>query len=322
MEINDIELWLIENGIYYEKNISLKKKTWLKTGGIVSLWISPNSMEKLINLICYFNNTQKRYEIVGCTSNIYYLDSYNPYIIISTTSLKDIRIEDSYIECECGVLVSKLSNYCIHQGFKGFYGLINLPGTVGAALCNNSSCFECSLSELLIEVRFLEKKTNSIIILKKEDLKYSFRNSSIKSKEIEGVILSAKFSKIIGIAREEEEKAKDVIRIRKETQEAPAYTLGSIYAGLKLNSNFKTKCLRVITFLFRKFHLYSKKRYIELCLLLYGYTDLNNFVSKKNINTFIWVNTCDDKYKKFCRYQKFINSIYENPIIEIEIRGN
>lgn len=223
---------LTEYMIPFEENISLKKKTWIKTGGVVSLWITPISIETLKKAVEILCDQNFEFELVGHTSNIYYVDHYNPRIIISTLKVNQYEVRDNYIECACGTPVAVLAKYCVECGYKGYYGLVNLPGTVGAAICNNSSCYDCSISEHLIEVMFYNLDTNKIETLLPEDFYFSYRNSKLKKKELRGVILSVKLDKNQGYIEEEKEKSNKVACNRKATQEAPAFTLGSIYAGL------------------------------------------------------------------------------------------
>jgi len=56
-------------------------------------------------------------------------------------------------------------------------------------------------------------------------------------------------------------------------------------------------------------------------LALYGFSDIQDFVSDKVINTFIWLPNRADKYEKFQRYQEFIIKAYKAPRLEIEIRN-
>lgn len=131
MEFGKIISKLQALNIPYEENVSLKHKTWIKTGGIVSLWIMPDSVESLIKCCRYFYSEEINFELVGHTSNIYYLDDYNPSIIITTVKLRKFVETKDFIECACGTPVTLLSRYCIEKGYKGYFGLVNLPGTVG-----------------------------------------------------------------------------------------------------------------------------------------------------------------------------------------------
>lgn len=227
--------------IQYEENVLLKERTWIKTGGIASLWITPSNVNELVNSLDVLCSQNVKFEIVGHTSNIYYLDNYNPEVVLSTKKVKQFWEEDDFIECTCGMPVSILSRYCVDKGFKGYYGLVNLPGTVGAALCNNSSCFGCSLSEHLIDAVFYDIEKKVIVHLAPNDFAFSHRDSKLKRKELNGVLLSIKLDKIKGCIDEEKAAAEEATSTRKITQEAPAYTLGSVYTGLTHKNNFKAK---------------------------------------------------------------------------------
>lgn len=306
--------------IQFEENVPLKERTWIKTGGFASLWITPSNVKELVNSLDVLCSQNVKLEVVGHTSNIYYLDSYNPKVVLSTKKVKQFWVEDDFIECACGMPVSVLSRHCVDQGFKGYYGLVNLPGTVGAALYNNSSCFGCSLSEHLIDAVFYDIEKKAIVHLAPDDFDFSYRDSKLKRKELNGVLLSIKLDKIKGSIDEEKAAAEEATHIRKITQEPPAYTLGSVFAGLTHKNNFKAKLAVWGGRIMRVCGIYNKKRYINFLLTLYGYSDIKDFVSDRNINTFKWLPNRTDKNKMFQRYQNFIGQIYKDPKLEIEIR--
>lgn len=243
--MKNIKRRLLECKIPFEENIPLKNKTWIKTGGITSFWITPISVNQLKQTIEIFKLENMDFELVGHTSNLYYTDDYNPLAIISTIKVKQFDEKEDYIECSCGMPVSVISRYCVNKGYVGFSGLVNLPGTVGAAICNNSSCFGCSLSDNLIECTFYNLEENKIVHLVPSELDFSYRSSKLKRKELKGVLLTLKLSKKIGNIEDEKAKAMEATRIRKTTQEMPAYTLGSVFAGLIPKNNLMSKCVIV-----------------------------------------------------------------------------
>lgn len=306
--------------IPFEENVSLKEKTWIKTGGVASLWIIPLTVDQLKSTLEILSSNNQSYEIVGHTSNLYYRDEYNPSIIISTKNVKGFVDKSDYIECCCGTPVTLLAKYCVDKGYQGYYGLVNLPGTVGAAICNSSSCFDCSIAEHVIDVTFFNSQSGKLETLTKDDIQFSYRNSNFKSGVLQGVILTASLSKCVGVIEQEKEKAEQVTNTRRITQEPPAYTLGSVYAGLTARRSLKSYLVAGGGKLLKFCGLYTKKRYIRLCLFVFGYGDLKEFVSTKVINCFKWLPDRPDKHKKFVRYQSFINSAFVEPRLEIEIR--
>ena len=50
--------WLIKNFILFTQNFDLKKKSWIKSGGLVELLIEPESIEDLKKILFYFKNNK------------------------------------------------------------------------------------------------------------------------------------------------------------------------------------------------------------------------------------------------------------------------
>ena len=185
-----IKSYLDANRIPYEINVDLKKKTWIHRGGIAGIYITPESSEELEKVVLFLYRNNIKFLLVGHTSNIYILNSCNIPVVISTIKCRNYIVKDNKVYCEAGVGVIQLSKQMIQNGYKGFEYLTGLPGTVGAALVNNSSCKSNSISELLIIAKVV-LSDGTIKYFNKEDFKYDFRTSIFKNAEIQGVILSA-----------------------------------------------------------------------------------------------------------------------------------
>lgn len=310
------------NDLAFSRDVPLKTKTWLKTGGVAAYWIEPDTIEKIVKVATMLDEAGMKYEVIGHTSNIYYVDGYNPDIIISTSKLNRYSINDYCIICECGVPVTKLSRDCAERGIKGFGGMVGLPGTVGAAAVNNSSCFDCSISSLLIEADFYNAKTRQVEKMFYDDFHYARRYSVLKGekKQKSGILLSVKLQ-LVPSTKEKELKLVEYVRnYRSSHHEAPALTLGSVFASRKEQKNFRNYIFHTGVFLMRITKTVSLKKIKVWRLWLYGFRDIIPFVSEKNINTFVWLKDEPDKYEKFSRYEDFMNKFYDNPQLEIEVR--
>ena len=141
----------------------------------------------------------KTFDIIGHTSNIYYLPSYSIDILVSTRKVKETTEEDKYIIADCGVSVSTLAKKMVEQGIKGFEGLIDLPGTVAASVYGNASCYDCSINSLLESFQLLTPD-GEIKTLHTGDLKLSKRSTSLKRNELGGVIITVTLRKENGDA--------------------------------------------------------------------------------------------------------------------------
>lgn len=107
---------------------------------------------------------------------------------------------------------------------------------------------------------------------------------------------------------------------RNSHHEKPAYTLGSVFAERRLRKDLKYYILSCGLAVMRILQIENRQRVKDWRLFLYGFNDIEAFVSKINVNTFIWQKEEPFKYEKFMRYVDFMNRIYKNPKLEIEIR--
>lgn len=312
-----LQEWLTNTGILYEENVTLSKKTWIKTGGTCACWIVPDSVQQLEEVCRFLYTNDITFDLVGQTSNIFFHSTYNPDVVVSTAKVNHYDISDGVITCDCGVSVAKLSRECLEKSYKGFSGLVGLPGTVAASVYGNAGCFDCSISSMLISIDVLARD-GQIKTFSREELGFRHRSSAFKRKEIKGLILTVRLkAEMAEDIEEEKKKAEESTKYRQTKQEKPNWCLGSVYSSLSTRKNTKNRIARILTTIAEKLHLSSARKAMKRILLfLYGYRDLNPYVSDKNVNTFIWR---DEKAEqKFERYKEFMGKAYENLMIEVE----
>lgn len=310
--------YLQEQQIPFEQDVLLSKKTWIKTGGVCAFWVTPHSVEQLAKVCRFLYANSIAFDIVGQTSNIFFHSTYNPQVVVSTVKVNEYEMNDGVITCDCGVSVVKLSKDFLSQGYAGFYGLVGLPGTVASAIVNNASCFNCSLSSMLVSADVL-MQDGSVKTLKKDEFKYSHRSSAFKQGVIKGIVLSVKLKadKAESI-NEEYRKSEETVTYRKEKQERQAgKTLGSVFASRTMKKVLRNRMVNA-AMKFLPGLLKCEPRYIQkkAILLLYGYRYLDEYCSDRQINTFIWKD--ENAEPMFIRYKEMMNKVYDKPEIEIE----
>ena len=309
--------YLTEKSISFEQNVSLSKKTWIKTGGVCAYWITPSSIKQLKDVCLYLYQNNMRFDLVGQTSNIFFHSTYNPEIVVSTVKVNQYEIKDNIITCDCGESVVKLSKDCLSKGYAGFSGLVGLPGTVASAVVNNAGCFNCSISSMLISADVL-LPDGTTKTFSKDDFHYSHRSSVFKRGEVKGIILSLRLkAEKVGNIEEEYKKAEASTNYRKNKQEGYQRNLGSVFASRKMKKNARNIIAvglsRIVSLL--KI-MPQRKAQKHLLLTFYGYQDLFLYVSDKNVNTYVWRDESAETL--FARYKQFVNEVFDNAIIEIE----
>lgn len=301
-------------------NVPIYNFCWLHhcKGGHVHYLYEPESKEELASLCKKLYKQDKCFDIVGYTSNIYFLPDYNTEVIISTRKVKSVVETEEVILADCGTSVSHLARKMVEEGVEGFEGLVDLPGTIGASIYGNASCYGCSINNLLISLEVL-KPNCDIVTLYPKDLELTHRSSAFKRHEIEGVILSAKLNKKYGDAIELKQKAMEITHLRKSTQPGPANNLGSIYSNEE-GSTYLGFILRIIGRLCKTIMspFGIKISEIDVALYLLGEKDLNKYIF--DWNRFIWYD--ENAHNAFWRYHKIHRLLFRKSQFEIEIKTN
>ena len=320
---------LEQGGIEYIADQRLADKTWIHRGPVVPFYALPADIGELEYLIRELTGCGAAFKVVGHTSNIYFQESYRTDVVISTLHLNGYTIEEDCIVCETGASVERLSRECVAAGIPGFEGLVDLPGTVGAAIVNNSGCFSCCLSDLMEEAEALviEDGRVSRKTLRREDFGFVHRSSAIKRHELDGIILRVKLRKQPCTDAESLKKvAGQNMARRKATQEGRAHYLGSVFSGLKVKKvgifSFgwakapEVLAYKVMDRLFRK-KLFFRRMKVRWTLDLFGYPDLVGYVSPKGLNCFLWRDEGADE--AFVRYCEFMHRYAVCKELEIEV---
>lgn len=300
---------------------NLKTKTWIHRGGQVNFYLEPLSVSALTEICALCYKECVSFQVVGHTSNLYFLEYNIPDVVISTKKLTSwvLMGEENIIKCQPGVIVKRLAAYCNEVGISGFSGFIDLPGTIAGATVNNSSCFGSLISDL-VESCTIITSTGEIKTIHNKDFLYSHRNSIIKQKIINCVIIEVSLRVEHTSSEILKSRALENHTKRIELQEGPKQNLGSTYAEVeyKKGVSFLMHNTKRLIRLFGCSRTIYWQKYI--LLLFTGFIDLTEYISDKNINCFIWKDSEADA--KFIRYQKFIKKISTSSRLEIEIIGN
>ena len=274
----------------------------------------PESLSELKTLVKKLNLENNTYDIIGYSSNTLFLPSYTIENLICTKKLNKWYETENEIVCECGVNVSVLSRTMVQKGYVGFEGLTDLPGTIAAGVYGNAGCRHCSVNELLYSFDLLTP-LNEVKTLTVEDLNLEYRSSSLKRKELKGIILEVRLKKIKGNADELLQIAKKNHEVRLMQQPSPANNLGTTFIGHKLSQKglFLKKLEKLLQKIIRS---NDTRKSFPLLLRLIGKGAFSPYVYYWNRYMFL-----DEKsHNIFPKYCTFIQSLYLDAKLEIEVR--
>ena len=326
LEINSIESFFISNEIDYEKDISLKEVTKRNNEGSCAYFCKPTSMEVLQNMVSFFNTEKLDFEVIGDSSNVYFLECRKHNIIISTTRLNNFVHENDELTCDCGLNLTKLANYCVENGIDNYEGFLGIPGTIGGAVVNNSGAFSSEISKVLKNITFL-KPTNEIITLTNKDLEYKRRHSVIKSKKINGLVLTATFDVSDVVGKDiTAKKAEDLVVFRRGYIDSDKMSLGSVfisptYSHLRDKYKYRLFFKKITYFIAKQFIKKDRDKRKFNKKLEFKILGLSRFIDHcDTMNRFYW--TKDTKEENFFDYLNTLSNISDNTLkIEIEMKG-
>jgi len=322
-DVAKIKQFLVDSIIDFDLGVDLKTKTWIKRGGIAGIWVQPIDLYQFETLICWCQLNKIMFEVIGNTSNCYFLNDYHPDLVISTLKLTEMHINEDTITCDCGYNMTRLAKYCISNGVVGYEGFIGLPGTVGGAAINNAGCYGSLISEVVESVILMIN--GEVQLFSKDLLNYSHRNSDLKSKKNNGIIISATFN----IKRKEDpsilKKLAENYQFQRKTYQEHKYpNLGTTFNALKfkrlplfssLLNEFAGKILNGIIGDGVKKQILTTK----LFLRIRNAGKFKAYVSDYNIGCFTWKDCKADL--AFEDYLNFIEKVTTEAIIEIDIKG-
>ena len=215
--------------IEFYRNFELSKYCTWRSGCLADYIFYPKNLNDLYKLI----NLKKKFYMVGNGSNTLFLNLKNT-ILISTKKMNSIEFDGEYVVAECGTALNVVMNKSLDKGLLGLEFLTGIPGTVGGALITNAGANGGEISDVLVSVFFI--KNGKEIEVKKEEIEFKYRTSSIKRNEI---ITKAKFLLRKGDPDKARIQIKEYLNHRNNTQPVRWPSAGSVfknplpnYAGL------------------------------------------------------------------------------------------
>lgn len=166
------------------RNAELKNFTTFKVGGKVDFLVIPENEEDIRITLSIARDKDMPLYIIGKGSNLLVSDNGVRGIIIRISKINFNRfdLKTSVLKSESGVLLSKLISYTVEKELSGMESLLGIPGTLGGAITMNAGTNGFSISQILREVKVMDKD-GKVKVVSKEELGFSYRSSKIMEKK-------------------------------------------------------------------------------------------------------------------------------------------
>ena len=218
-----------EDNFYH--NVKLSNYSWFNLGGNAEYFFKAKNEEQLIKFLQEAKKINLKTTILGAGSNTLFRDNGVKGAVIKLGGEFSYAkiVEKNILDVGAATLDRKVANYAKENNVKNLEFLSCIPGSLGGAIIMNSGCYENDISKVLLSIRAIDKEKLSIIEIKKDDIKFSYRGTDLPDNLI---IISAKLKGSEGVKEKIEKKQSDFIEKKKSSQPSQIKTCGSTFKNL------------------------------------------------------------------------------------------
>ena len=218
-----------EDNFYH--NVKLSNYSWFNLGGDAEYFFKAKDEKQLIKFLQEAKKVNLKTTILGAGSNTLFRDNGVKGAVIKLGSEFSYTkiVDKNILDVGAATLDRKVANYAKENNVKNLEFLSCIPGSVGGAIIMNSGCYENDISKVLLSIRAIDKEKLSVIEIKREDIKFSYRGTDLPNNLI---IISAKLKGSEGVKEKIEKKQSDFIEKKKSSQPSHIKTCGSTFKNV------------------------------------------------------------------------------------------
>lgn len=149
-----------------QSNISLKEKSWFKTGGKARYFAQPKNNYDFQEAVRFAQAHQLDIFILGEGANLLIADEGFDGLVINPTlttiTASEIDNDSVHVTASAGLSLQTFIDWCLNNSLTGLEEFSGIPGTIGGSVFINVHYFEFLLSQFLVSAHVIEKKTGAI----------------------------------------------------------------------------------------------------------------------------------------------------------------
>lgn len=198
----------------------MSKHTTFRIGGPAEVFVTPQSVEELGQVVLACNNSSVPFFVVGHGSNLLVSDAgMNGVIIRLYNNFANFSIEGTKVYAQAGVMLNRLGNAIRDEELTGFEFAAGIPGTLGGAVRMNAGAYGGEMKDIVTAVQLMDKNGN---LLEKsgEEMEFAYRHSIV---EEEGYIVIGATLTLQQGNREEIEARMEELAIARKTKQPLEY---------------------------------------------------------------------------------------------------
>ena len=207
--------------------VELKEYTSFKIGGVADLYVCPNNLMELLNVLTILKENNVPYFLLGAGSNLLISDKGIRGAVIKLGDGFDYaHAKGDYILAGAGVSLQALSAVAKNAELTGVEFASGIPGSLGGAIFMNAGAYGGEMKDIISEVSFVDSD-GVVKTISGAECDFGYRKSIFSKGD--KIIISAKLVLKKGNAQEIIATMRDLNGRRKEKQPLEFPSAGSTF---------------------------------------------------------------------------------------------
>ncbi len=208
------------------ENVNISHLTTFKIGGRVKYLFQPQSIDECLEALHIIKNKKLPYFVLGEGSNVLIGSRDYEGAVLSMLGIDHIEMKDSNIKAGSGMINTKLSQYAYDKSIKGFEFMYRMPGSVGGSTLMNARCFGSSMSDVINEVKTINKSLD-VQSIPVDEIGFGYKKSLFQNRD--HILLEVTFKAEQGNPEEIEMKMRSNEERRLSTHQYDYPSAGCIF---------------------------------------------------------------------------------------------
>jgi UDP-N-acetylmuramate dehydrogenase len=217
-------------GSQFKSQVDLSYYSTARVGGKARWFIIAKNKNELAEIVKFCWKNEVVFYLLGAGSNVLFSDQGFNGLVIQNQA-KKITIKTSsdkpIITAESGTNLGLLARKASIAGLSGLEWATTVPGTVGGAVFGNAGAHGGDISDNLLLAEILQQN-HETSVWKKDNFHFGYRESVLKNREKNGIILSATFECKYDDPELIKERMNKFSEYRRRTQ-PPGASMGSMF---------------------------------------------------------------------------------------------
>jgi UDP-N-acetylmuramate dehydrogenase len=214
-------------------NEPMANHTSLRVGGRADVFLAARTTTRLVEAVELAIALGVPWRVIGAASNLLIADEGIAGLVVKAAATsrswnRGTPLETSAV-AESGCILASLARQLVQEGLQGLEWAVNVPGTVGGAVVDNSGAFGSSIAERLIRATVYVPGEGERTFTPQQ-LGMSYRTSALKRGELGAIVLGASFRLETADPVDLDQRMRETRRLRQTTQPTGP-SLGSMFAN-------------------------------------------------------------------------------------------